>query len=59
MIYTSNASKISRNRAKRANYSGFLVLGLLQFFSGHIDRLAEMAAPFYEVLVSTAWNKPK
>jgi Reverse transcriptase (RNA-dependent DNA polymerase) len=34
-------------------------LGLLQFFSGHIDRLAEMTAPLYEVLVGTAWNKPK
>jgi hypothetical protein len=34
-------------------------LGLLQFFSGHIDRLAEMAAPLYNVLVGTAWNKPK
>jgi hypothetical protein len=35
------------------------VLGFLQFSSGHIDRLTEMAAPLYEVLVGTAWNKPK
>jgi RNase H-like domain found in reverse transcriptase len=32
---------------------------LLLIFSGHIDRLAEMAAPLCEVLVGTAWNKPK
>jgi hypothetical protein len=31
-------------------------LGLLQFFSTHIDHLADLSAPLYEVLKGTPWN---
>jgi hypothetical protein len=34
-------------------------LGVLQFFSAHIDHLAEMAAPLYQVLEGTKWNAKK
>jgi Reverse transcriptase (RNA-dependent DNA polymerase) len=34
-------------------------LGCVQFFANHIDHCADKAAPLYEVLVGTAWNKKK
>jgi RNase H-like domain found in reverse transcriptase len=34
-------------------------LGCVQFFANHIDHCADKAAPLYEVLVDTAWNKKK
>jgi hypothetical protein len=34
-------------------------LGCVQFFANHIDHCTGKAAPLYEVLVGTAWNKRK
>jgi hypothetical protein len=34
-------------------------LGVLQYFGNHIYDLADMAAPLYDVLTGTAWNKKK
>jgi Reverse transcriptase (RNA-dependent DNA polymerase) len=49
-----------RNFKEPGNASELLqFLGLLQIFSSHIDSLAEMAVPLYEVLEETGWNRPK
>jgi hypothetical protein len=49
-----------RNFKEPENASELLrFFGLLQFFSSHIDRLAEMAVPLYDVLEETGWNRPK
>jgi RNase H-like domain found in reverse transcriptase len=36
-----------------------LFFGVQQFFYAHIDHLAEMAAPLYQVLEGTKWNAKK
>jgi hypothetical protein len=49
-----------RNFKEPGNASELLrFFGLLQFFSSHIDTLAEMAVPLYKVLEKTGWNRPK
>jgi hypothetical protein len=46
--------------AEPANVTELLrFLGVLQYFWNHIYHLAEMAAPLYDVVKGTAWNKKK
>jgi RNase H-like domain found in reverse transcriptase/Reverse transcriptase (RNA-dependent DNA polymerase) len=49
-----------RNFAGPTNVMELLrFLGCVQFFANHIDNCADKAAPLYEFLVGTAWNKRK